>query len=268
MFRRLMASTAVLALMSAAPFVAAAQDQQQPAQGEQPALVQQDQTTAPAGQSTKSEVAQDQTQPTAEGETEVAEDAQLKPEEPTIATAFIGQSVFSSEDPESDNIGEVKDLIIDDDGMITHAVIGVGGFLGIGEKEVAVPFDELQVVEQEGEIRLVFVSTREQLEAAEEFDRTAYDPRARFQEEQAAMAPAPDAGMGAAPGLAPAPAGDMAAAPAAPEQPADAAAPAEGEEQTAATEQPADATQQPAEGEEETAAAEQPADATQQPAEG
>jgi hypothetical protein len=68
----------------------------------------------------------------------------------------MGQSVFSSEDPDSDNIGDVKDLIISDDGMITHAVVGVGGFLGIGEKEVAVPFDELQVVEDDdGEIRLI-----------------------------------------------------------------------------------------------------------------
>jgi sporulation protein YlmC with PRC-barrel domain len=69
-------------------------------------------------------------------------------------------------------------------------------------------FDELQVVEQDGDIRLVYAATREQLEAAPEFDRTAYDPSARFAEEQAAMAPATDATGG---GMAPAPSGDMAA---------------------------------------------------------
>ncbi len=89
--------------------------------------------------------------------------------------------------PNSDNIGDVNDLIIGDDGSITDAVVGVGGFLGIGEKNVAVPFDELKVVESDGEIRLIYAATREQLEAAPAVDLTAYDPAARYAEEQAAM---------------------------------------------------------------------------------
>ena len=186
--------------------------------------------------------------------TEIVESEEtLTPEQPTLATAFIGKSVYSSEDPESDNIGDVNDLIVNDDGSITHAVIGVGGFLGIGEKDVAVPFDELQVVEQDGEIRLVYASSREQLEAAEAFDRTAYDPGARFAEEQAAMQP--DA-TETDPALAPAPAAEPDTAmtepveePAA-EEPADTAAtePAPAEEPAttdmAATEEPAANTEQ------------------------
>ncbi len=197
MIRKLMASTAMLALMTAGSFTIA-QAQTEPAQTEPPAVVEQegvpaDQEGAPA------ELVADSEQ-------------SLVPEEPTLATAFIGQSVFSSEDPESDNIGDVSDLIIGDDGAITHAVVGVGGFLGIGEKKVAVPFDELQIVEQEGEIRLVYAATREQLEAAEEFDRTAYDPGARFAEEQAALQPDPALDPTAPAGsMTPAPAGDMAA---------------------------------------------------------
>ena len=77
-------------------------------------------------------------------------------------------------------------------------MVGVGGFLGIGEKDVAVPFDELQVVEDEdGDIRLIYSATKEQLEAAEAFDRTAYDPRGRAAAEEQAAA---DAGGGMAPG--------------------------------------------------------------------
>ena len=170
MIRKLMASTAMLALMTAGSFTMA-QAQTQPAQTEPPAVVEQEEA-APAEMAAESEEA-------------------LVPEEPTLATAFMGHSVYSSEDPESDNIGEVNDLIVGDDGAITHAVVGVGGFLGIGEKNVAVPFDELQVVEQDGEIRLVYAATKEQLEAAEEFDRTAYDPGERFAEEQAALQPDP-----------------------------------------------------------------------------
>ncbi len=41
-------------------------------------------------------------------------------------------------------IGDLNDLVIDKDGKIAAVVIGVGGFLGLGEKNVAVDFDQLQ----------------------------------------------------------------------------------------------------------------------------
>lgn len=44
-------------------------------------------------------------------------------------------------DPTDNKIGDVRDLIIDEDGRIIAAIIGVGGFLGIDEKNVAIPFD-------------------------------------------------------------------------------------------------------------------------------
>jgi sporulation protein YlmC with PRC-barrel domain len=183
MIRKLLAGTALVALMSAgATGVATAQDSTKPA-------VVNEQAAA-------------------------ATDEKLVPETPTLATAFIGRSVYSSEDPESETIGDVNDLIIDDSGAITAAVVGVGGFLGIGEKDVAVPFDELQVVERDGEIRLIYAATREQLEAAPAVDLAQYDPAARFSEQQAAMNTAQQPAADAP--LAPAPAGtDMAAAPAA-----------------------------------------------------
>ena len=139
----------------------------------------------------------------------------MTPDEPTLASAFMGRDVYSSEDPEADNIGAVNDLIVSDDGSITHAVVGVGGFLGIGEKNVSVPFEELEVVERDGDIRLIYAATREQLEAAEEFDRTAYDPAARAQPEAGDMASAPVDPMAGSPVNDPmaAPATDMAAAP-------------------------------------------------------
>jgi sporulation protein YlmC with PRC-barrel domain len=247
-----MASTAMLALItSGAIGVAVAQDQpaEQPAVVEQPAA-----TEEAAGTEVTTDVAA--------GEAEEV----LTPEEPTIATAFLGTSVFSSEDPESDNIGEVNDLIIGSDGMITHAVIGVGGFLGIGEKDVAVPFNELQVVEQDGDIRLVYAATREQLEAAEEYDRTAYDPRAREAEEQAAEAEqqaleeqaAVEATEPADP-MAPAEE-DMAAAPAE-EQPAEEAAESTETAEAPAEEQPATEDQAAADAEMEPSTDEQTAEA-------
>jgi sporulation protein YlmC with PRC-barrel domain len=229
MFRKLMASSAIAALMAAGLTVAQAQTEPV----EEPAVVE-DAASAEVAESTET----------------------LTTEQPTLATAFIGQSVYSSEDPESDNIGDVNDLIVSDDGSITHAIVGVGGFLGIGEKDVAVPFDELQVVEQDGEIRLVYASTKEQLEAAEGFDRTAYDPSARFAEEQAvtdatetdpALAPETDTAMTEPAVEEPA---DTAATEPEPamEEPADTAAtePATEEPADTATTEPAPAAEEPA----------------------
>jgi len=186
MIRKLMASSALLALISAGAIsVAQAEDT-----AAKPAVVQ-------GGATSDTET--------------TATNDKLVPDYPTLATAFIGRSVYASNDPESETIGDVNDLIIGDDGAITDAVVGVGGFLGIGEKDVAVPFDKLKVVEQNGEIRLIYAATREQLEAAPAVDLASYDPAARFSEQQQAQtdAMAPAAGTDAM-----APATDMTAAPA------------------------------------------------------
>ncbi len=147
-----------------------------------------------------------------------AKDKKLVPDTATLATAFIGRSVYASDTPDSDNIGDVNDLIIDNKGAITDAVVGVGGFLGIGEKNVAVPFEKLKVVESNGEIRLIYSATRQQLEDAPAVDLAQYDPAARYSEKQAAMnAAQPDAMNRTlrAPGhMAAAPSQDMTAAPA------------------------------------------------------
>ncbi len=169
MIRKLMASSALLALMSAGAIsVAQAEDT-----ATTPAVVQGGATHETG---------------------KMAANDKLVPDHPTLATAFIGRSVYANQQPDAESIGDVNDLIIGDDGAITDAVVGVGGFLGIGEKAVAVPFDQLQVVEKDGEIRLIYAATREQLEAAPAVDLASYDPAARFSEQQQAqtdaMAPA------------------------------------------------------------------------------
>jgi len=55
---------------------------------------------------------------------------------------LIGATVYGSDNA---SIGEINDLIVASDGKINAAVIGVGGFLGVGAKNVAVPFDKLNV---------------------------------------------------------------------------------------------------------------------------
>ncbi|KMQ74360.1 PRC-barrel domain-containing protein [Marinobacter subterrani] len=56
------------------------------------------------------------------------------------ASKLIGAEVKTSGD---ENVGSVSDLIIDKNGQVVAIVIGVGGFLGMGEKSVAISWDKV-----------------------------------------------------------------------------------------------------------------------------
>src|SRR5204863_4698357 len=70
---------------------------------------------------------------------------QLIKEIPTgslTVTDWHRQSVFNRADKK---IGTVKDVLVDKAGKVTALIVGVGGFLGVGEQDVAVPFDAVQM---------------------------------------------------------------------------------------------------------------------------
>lgn len=81
---------------------------------------------------------------------------------------LTGATVYGAND---ETVGEIKSLVVGDDGAIDKVVIGVGGFLGIGEKEVAVTFDELQILQEADgdDVRIYIDSTKETLKAQPEF---------------------------------------------------------------------------------------------------
>lgn len=82
---------------------------------------------------------------------------------------LTGASVYDSSDA---RIGEVSKLLLSDDGKLTEAVIDVGGFLGIGEKPVALPIGSVDILRQtEGnETRVYVPMTKEELEALPKFE--------------------------------------------------------------------------------------------------
>ena len=86
---------------------------------------------------------------------------------------YYNQSVY---DPKDNKIGEVEDLLVGQAGKIEAAIVGVGGFLGAGEKNVAIPFNALKLTDKNGKRYLVMDTTKEALEKAPgyTFDRTAY----------------------------------------------------------------------------------------------
>ena len=102
----------------------------------------------------------------------------MQSENTILADDLIGSNVFSDA---GEKIGDVDDLIVNLDGTVEGVVIGVGGFLGLGEKWVAVKMDSLSTMTDEsGTLRLVSSATKTDLEAAEAF-KTAQDMEAEQQ---------------------------------------------------------------------------------------
>jgi len=98
--------------------------------------------------------------------------------EGTLATKIIGADVYDSAADDAAKIVDVKDIVIANDGKAKYIVIGVGGFLGIGEKNVAYDFSKAEWVEKKGERWLVAKTSKEDLKAQPDFDLKAYETTA------------------------------------------------------------------------------------------
>lgn len=86
-----------------------------------------------------------------------------------LGSKLIGASVVGSEDA---SIGEINDLLIARNGTVEGVVIGVGGFLGLGEKNVAVPMTALQVTPDGNAAntpKIMVQASKAQLQDAPEF---------------------------------------------------------------------------------------------------
>lgn len=75
-----------------------------------------------------------------------------------------------------DNIGQVNEIVLSEDGQVRALVIGVGGFLGVGERDVAVTMDQVTFAfdtEDASEMYVVVNTGTSMLEAAPGYDRSA-----------------------------------------------------------------------------------------------
>jgi sporulation protein YlmC with PRC-barrel domain len=61
------------------------------------------------------------------------------------ASKVVGLKVYNDN---NESLGSINDLLMDKSGNIKAAVIGVGGFLGVGEHLVAVPLDKIKFVNE------------------------------------------------------------------------------------------------------------------------
>ena len=149
MIRTLLASTAIAAVMSTAAFA----DTTATTQAATPEATMSTTTTADA-----------------------SVNAAVIPDD-MLASDVIGANVYNSAADDAEKIGDVNDIVLANDGSTESVIIGVGGFLGMGEKNVAIPFDKLSWVSKNNDRWLVVEATREQLEAQPAFDVSVYRPQ-------------------------------------------------------------------------------------------
>ena len=93
-------------------------------------------------------------------------------------TDWYKQSVY---DPNDAKIGEIMDVLVDKSGKVTALIVGVGGFLGAGEKDVSVPFDAVRITtKNNNKWYLVMNATKDELKSAPGFtydkDSTTWVP--------------------------------------------------------------------------------------------
>ncbi|MGE8941955.1 PRC-barrel domain-containing protein [Leptospira interrogans] len=88
------------------------------------------------------------------------------------ASDLIGATVRNAA---NERIGEIEELVLSPDGRVMAAVIGVGGFLGIGERDVALDFKSLRIerdssaMTQRGSFVVQINATKESLQNAPEW---------------------------------------------------------------------------------------------------
>jgi hypothetical protein len=72
----------------------------------------------------------------------------------------------------NESVGDINDVLIGSDGRVAAVIVGVGGFLGMGEKDVALPFDQLVLAKAaDGDLAVSTSMTKEALQSAPEYVR-------------------------------------------------------------------------------------------------
>jgi hypothetical protein len=93
------------------------------------------------------------------------------PQHVTAVSNWYDQNVY---DPQENKIGEIKDMLLDREGKVQAVIVSVGGFLGMGEKDVAVAFDAVSPAQRENKWWLSMNASKDQLRTAPgfRFDRS------------------------------------------------------------------------------------------------
>jgi len=93
------------------------------------------------------------------------------PTDAVTVTDYYKQNVY---DPSDQKIGEIKDVLITNDGKVGAFIVEVGGFIGAGAKDVAVPFSDVKATKKNDKWYLTMQATKDELKSAPgmTYDRT------------------------------------------------------------------------------------------------
>ncbi|WP_162914957.1 PRC-barrel domain-containing protein, partial [Desertibaculum subflavum] len=85
------------------------------------------------------------------------------------AATLVGVDVKNSN---GENIGEIKDVVVDGSGKATSIMLGTGGVLGLGERTVPVGWDQIRIMSDDaGKLQATTSLTKEQIEAMPEYTK-------------------------------------------------------------------------------------------------
>ncbi len=94
-----------------------------------------------------------------------------------LASSLIGETLYTSATDAGEPVGQIRDVIMARGGSVEAVVVGVGGFLGMGEKDVAVSFDRIvRAVDDNDDVWLVIRASADELDRAPAFDRAGQQP--------------------------------------------------------------------------------------------
>jgi len=79
---------------------------------------------------------------------------------------LVGSKVYNAA---NENIGSIEDIVLKPDGSMDEVVLSVGGFLGIGDKYVAVPFSNLKITRDGTSLKVVTDGTKDSLKALPDY---------------------------------------------------------------------------------------------------
>jgi len=135
-------------------------------------------TTAPAGTAAKqpndnATASSGSTTPPAAGTASVTPTAGVFPMA-NDAKSMIGKDVYGAN---GNKVGELNNLLVGADGRVHAAVVEFGGFLGMGENKVAVPWDQLNINQD----RITTNMTQDQVKAAPRWDKNRPGQFAEYQ---------------------------------------------------------------------------------------
>jgi hypothetical protein len=99
-----------------------------------------------------------------------------------LASNLIGTTVYSQDDQ---SIGDINDIILSQEGQATQVIVGVGGFLGMGEKDVVLDMSKLQIAAtDDGNVKVVTQTSQEELKNLPAFAKPDQPAQQQDQQQQ------------------------------------------------------------------------------------